>query len=198
MHPYSTDESRVSVYSFLAVIAVVASWMIVTILSPFDWPEWLVSAPSLAGAFGVIYGLFDRFIWKWRLWSCLNLVSIRDLSGTYEGDLISTWKDSSGDPTTRTIRIVITQTWTRLRVEMEVFGDSSSSVSTSALGSVTSDGTTSSLSYMYRNRVNPAVADEDMGDHDGAADVRIYADGRLEGRYFNSRPRAGTIKAARV
>jgi hypothetical protein len=46
--------------------------------------------------------------------------------------------------------------------------------------------------------VNPALADADMGDHDGAAELRISPDGKMVGRYFNSRPRAGTIEAERL
>jgi hypothetical protein len=41
------------------------------------------------------------------------------------------------------------------------------------------------------------LAAADMGDHDGAADLRLDPDGRLAGRYFNSRPRAGTIEGTR-
>lgn len=197
MHSYSTDESRVSVYSLLAVVAVVLAWVIVAATSRLSWPEWLVSAPSMAATFALVYRLFDRVGWRWAIMRQLGLVEVRDISGTYRGRLVSTFKDSQGQPVERDVTIHVGQTWTKLAVEMTVSSGTSSSMSTSALGSVTHDGVASCLTYVYKNRVNPGLADADMGDHDGAADLRIYADGRLAGRYFNGRPRAGTIHAVK-
>jgi hypothetical protein len=197
MHPYSTDESRVPTYSMLAIIAVVLAWAIVAVTSHLSWPQWLVSAPSMAATFAVVYRAFDIYAWRWPVWRHLGLVGIRDLSGTYHGQLVSTFNDAQGQPVTREITLQVVQSWTRLKIEMAVASGQSSSLSTSALGSVTTDGAASCLTYLYKNRVNPALADADMGDHDGAADLRIYSDGRVKGRYFNSRPRAGTIVAQR-
>lgn len=195
MHPYSTNESRISVYASLAVLSVIIAWGIATATQHLSWPQWLVSAPSLAAVFALLYAVFNRFAWKWDILHALGVVEVKNLSGTYQGHLVSTYQDSQGHPTQLDVTLKIMQTWTRISVEMTVTSGSSTSVSTSALGSVTSDGSATCLTYVYRNRVNPAVADADMGDHDGAADLRMYADGRVTGRYFNSRPRAGTIEA---
>lgn len=197
MHPYSTDESRVSVYGGLAVLSVVLSWAIVAATARLSWPEWLVSAPSLAGTFAVLYRAFDRYAWRWRWLHKLGVVKVSDVSGTYAGKLVSTYQDPAGKPVERDITLDIAQTWTRLSVFMTVISGSSSSTSISAHGSVTHDGSATCLAYTYRNKVNPAVADADMGDHDGAADLRIDDNGRLSGRYFNSRPRAGSIEGQR-
>lgn len=198
MHAYSTDESRVGVYSLLAIVAVVLAWCIVAITSRLSWPQWLVSAPSMAAMFAVVYRLFDRWVWRWGICRRMGLVEIPDLSGRYEGTLVSTFTDSEGRPVERAVALDVVQSWTRIKIEMTVRSGQSSSMSTSALGSVKSDGTASCLTYIYRNQVNPGLADADMGDHDGAADLRVYADGRVSGRYFNSRPRAGTMTLQRV
>ena len=196
MHPYSTHESRVYVYATLAVAAVVVSWGLSVVTAGLSWwPQWLISAPSLAGTYAGLYQLFDKHAWRWSLFAKLGFVKIRDISGTYEGKLVSTYKDPADKPIERELRLEIAQTWTRISIEMTVTSEASTSLSTSALGSLTHDGAATCLLYMYRNKVNPAVADADMGDHDGAADLRIYEDGRVAGRYFNSRPRAGTIEA---
>lgn len=197
MHPYSTDESRVSIYGGLAVVAVVLAWIIVAGTSRFSWPQWLVSAPSLAATFAATYAVFDRVLWKLPLLRRLAIVGVVDIRGTYDGRLVSTFKDSTGAPIERDVSLRVAQTWTHICVEMTVVSGTSSSVSTSALGSVTRDGQATRLSYIYRNRVNPGLADADMGDHDGAADLRIELDGAMSGRYFNSRPRAGSIQATR-
>lgn len=198
MHPYSTEESRVSTYAALAVVSVVVSWGVVAATSALSWPQWLISAPSLAATFGLSYRVFDRWLWRLPFFHKLGMVGVSLIAGTYKGRLISTFQDPQGNAIEKDITLKVSQTWTRISVEMTVSSGSSSSVSTSAIGSVTADGSATRLTYIYRNRVNPGVADADMGDHDGAAQLRIYSDGRVSGRYFNSRPRAGTIEATFV
>lgn len=197
MHAYSTPESRVRVYGLLAVIAVVIAWLITWATSHWSWPEWLVSAPSLAGVFTALYALFDRYLWKRPLARKLGLVQIVDVSGRYRGSLISTFNDSEGKPVQRDVVFEIHQTWTHIEVLMVVEGGSSTSRSQSAVAAVANRGEGMHLVYVYRNQVNPAVADSDMGDHEGAADIEVSNAGAISGRYFNSRPRAGTLTAKR-
>jgi hypothetical protein len=197
VHPYSTDESRVPVYSGLAVLSVVLSWAVAAATSSLSWPEWLISAPSLAAMYAVLYRLFDAYAWKWPLLHALGSVKVMNIAGNYDGKLVSTFHDADGKPIERHLTLRITQSWTRIAIEMTITSGSSSSMSVSALGSVMHDGSATCLTYIYRNKVNPAIADSDMGDHDGTAELRIYADGHVTGRYFNSRPRAGTIEARR-
>ncbi len=197
MHAYSTDESRVGIYIGMALLSVILAWTIVAVTSRVSWPQWLVSAPSMGVVFVALYAAFDRWAWRWQVWRSLSIVGINDLSGTYNGTLTSTYKDGDGNAVERDVTLQVVQKWTRIKVEMTVRSGTSSSMSTSALGAVSNDGTAACLTYVYKNKVNPGVADADMGDHDGAADLRIYPDGRLSGRYFNSRPRAGTITATK-
>ena len=195
MHPYTTQESRVALYGGLATLSVAVSWLITALSSSLSWPQWLISGPSVAGTFALLYWTFDRYAWRWVWARAIGRVNVADIAGTYEGKLVSTYEDQTGQSTEIELRLEISQTWTRMSVEMTLEHQSSSSSSISALGSVIREGSATRLTYIYRNRINPAVADADMGDHDGAADLLIYADGRLTGRYFNVRPRAGTIEA---
>jgi hypothetical protein len=53
--------------------------------------------------------------------------------------------------------------------------------------------------YTYRNQTRPGVADQDMNDHDGTAEVVIDTQtGELHGRYFNFRGRQGTLTLTRA
>lgn len=197
MHPYSTSDSRVTTYGVLAVVSVVVAWLVGLATSQLSWPQWLVSAPSLAGVFAGLYALTDRYLWRTRLFRALGLCTTPSVAGTYVGELRSTFKDEHGQPVTRALELVITQTWTRVEITMAVAGGSSTSRSRSAVACVDRGGAATRLTYYYRNLVNPSAADPDMGDHDGAAEVEITVDGKLSGRYFNSRPRAGSIEAKR-
>jgi len=198
MHSYSTSRSRVAIYGAIAVPAVILAWLIVTITSSLDWPQWLVSAPSVVATYGAVYALVDRVLWKHPLFQKTGLSDVVDISGIYEGKLTSTYTDQEGRPVVREVVFTIIQTWTHISIAMTVEGGSSSSVSDSAIASVTKAGDGTRLAYIYQNRVNPGLADPDMGDHAGAADITVREHGDLTGRYYNSRPRAGTIEASRV
>jgi hypothetical protein len=197
MHSYSTGEQRVRVYAALAVISVVIAWVLVWLLSHWRWPEWLVSVPSLGGVYAGLYQVFNRRLWRTKLVRQLGLVGVDDISGEYTGSIISTWNDNEGKPVRRDVAFRIQQTWTQIEITMKVGGGSSSSRSQSAVASVGHRAGATHLVYVYRNQVNPGLADSDMADHEGAADIEISPDGTLSGRYFNSRPRAGSIEASR-
>lgn len=198
MHSYSTDESRTQVYSIFAIISVVLAWSVSAATADFEWPQWLVGPPSMGGMFALLCWLFDRYGWRLAFLRTLGVVTVPDLSGSYEGRLVSTHPDHAGKPTERNLVLRIKQTWTKISIEMELAPETSTSGSISALGFVGQAGSATRLAYVYWNRTNPAVADEDMADHEGAADLRIYEDGRLTGRYWNLRPNAGTIEAQKI
>ena len=198
MHRYSVDENRVTTYGLLAVPAIALSWGSVKLFSLFSWPEWLVSVPAVSGSYVLFYGLFDQLVWRTRAARALRLSTTPDASGAYEGTLTSTFRDDHGAQVEHRVKIHVQQTWTHLRVAMEVGDRSRTSSSVSFMGSIRSEGSSTCLDYCYRNKVNPAIADADMGDHDGTADLTIEADGSVRGRYYNSRPRTGSIEANRV
>jgi SMODS-associating 2TM, beta-strand rich effector domain len=198
MHHYSTPESRVRVYGAIAVPAVISAWLIYWATSGLSWPEWLISAPSVVGTYALFYSLFDRYAWNWRLSRQLGLSGVPNVSGIYEGELVSSWIDASGSKVRRPVRFEIAQTWSRIHIYMKVTTGSSSSQSQSAVASVGANPNAARTRYIYINKVNPGLADEDMADHDGAAEILIRPSGELTGTYFNGRPRKGSIVAKRV
>jgi hypothetical protein len=197
MHRYSSDENRVTTYALLAVPAVAISWLLVKLVSIVEWPEWLVSVPAVSGSYVLCYGLFDRILWRTRFARALRLSTTPDVSGKYEGTLTSTYLDDQGEQAIHPIKVVVEQTWTHLHVRMDVGEDERTSSSVSFMGAISSEGSSCRLGYCYRNKINPAVADEDMGDHEGTADL-VITGGVASGRYYNSRPRSGAIEARRV
>jgi hypothetical protein len=198
MHPYSTPDSRALVYATLTIPAIIAAWLIYLVTSPFDWPEWLVSAPSVLGTYVLFHVLFDRYVWDWKISRLLGLSKIPNIGGTYEGELISAWKDKSGHPTRLPVRFEIIQTWSQIQVFMKITTGSSTSQSESGVASISAHPHATRLRYIYTNKVNPGIADEDMSDHDGTAEILVDPSGAMTGTYFNARPRKGSIAATRV
>lgn len=191
MHPYSSDEAKPRTLALIAVASVVVAYLTTLALSRFSWPEWLVSSPSLAGSYAAIYSWFDLSLWKTSASRKLGLSTIADISGRYTGRLISQYPP--GDTSELEVEVVIVQRWTRIHVAMKL-PNAGTSQSSSFMAAVSSEGEATRLTYSYRNQPSPGIADTDMNDHDGTADLLIDAQGLGNGRYFNGRPRRGSLQ----
>lgn len=194
MHVYSSHDRRAGVYAVLATIAVALAIALSATADAFSLgPPWLVSSPTVAGAYALLYRLVDTAAWKWQWLHRLGLIDTPTVDGIYDGHLLSSFH-----PDEIPVRIEIDQRWTRLSVRFSVVGVTTSS-SRSVAADLAADGHRDArLTYTYKNIINPVVADSDMGDHDGTAD--LYFDtttGAVRGRYFNARGRQGTITLQR-
>lgn len=194
MHPYTSDDARPRTLALIAVAAVVLAYGVTVALSPLSWPEWVVSSPSLAGSYAVLYSWFDRSLWKTWPSRKLGLSTVADISGHYNGGLVSEYPP--GKTTERAVKVVIVQRWTRIHVAMSLPGVETST-SSSFMAAVSTEGEAIRLTYSYRNQAVPGRADEDMADHDGTADLLIDATGEGRGRYYNGRPRRGSLRLER-
>jgi len=193
MHSYAGD-NRLKMLGAIATVSVA-----VAIVVNFVWDrlgfeyDWLVSAPTVAGAFAGLHQLVDARLWKWSPLHRIGLIDTPVIDGVYVGTLNSTWP---GDPVP--IRIQIDQRWTNICIRFEVTAPATSN-SLSVTAALQREGhRDAALTYTYKNAIRPATAGDDMRDHDGTADVTITRDGKLSGRYFNARGRQGELAAART
>src|SRR5260370_42105083 len=86
MHGYSTDSSeRRIVPLLLALLAIALAWASSKFLAAAHLSvPWWVDAPSLMAFYGMLYALFDRYLWRIGLVSKLGLVRIPNLGGRSE------------------------------------------------------------------------------------------------------------------
>ncbi len=195
MHAYSSSDSRTPALGTIALIAVLLAMAANVLTDALGiGPAWLVSAPTVAAAFGLIYRLVDTIAWCWPLLHRLGVIQVPLVEGTYEGHLVSSYKQ-----TTLPVRICIDQTWTRIAIRFDVL-EPKSSTSYSVTAGLGADGHNHArLTYTYRNQTRPGVAEADMNDHDGTAEVVLdVLTGKLTGRYFNFRGRQGTLSLTRM
>jgi hypothetical protein len=195
VHVYSSSENRTSALGMIAVLAVVLAISVNALTSALGiGPAWLISAPTVAAAYGLLYKAVDEFAWRWRLLHRLGIIEVPIVDGIYEGQLISSYQQ-----TTLPCRIRIDQTWTRIAIAFEVL-QPQTSTSYSIMAGLGRDGHNHArLTYTYRNQTRPGVAEVDMNDHDGTAEVTVdCSNGKIAGRYFNFRGRQGTLTLARV
>lgn len=195
MHAYASDSDRTPALGAIAVMAVIVAIVANWLATRVDLgPAWLVSPPAVAGAFGLLHQWMERVGWKWPLVRSLGLTNTPLIEGDYEGELVSSFEN-----TTQPVRISIDQTWSRLSVRFEVLVPQSSTSYSVASSLVNAGHGLARLTYTYRNQPKPGIADGDLHDHDGTAEVVIDCrSGELRGRYFNFRGRQGSLKLERM
>lgn len=185
MHPYSTDKAgrlRIAVVLCAIVGALIAyglGWLYAAVHTS---PPWWVDAPGFFGCFGLVWKIYDRFIWRWRL-AGHTISGAVDLTGTWSGQIDSDYSGGTMTPATMTVR----QTATKILVEVTT-ATSASYSSMAALYST--PGADCGLRYMYTSRprtLTPAT----MTPHDGIVRLVIAADGHsLDGDYETDHHRA--------
>ncbi|RLK24682.1 hypothetical protein DER29_2607 [Micromonospora sp. M71_S20] len=195
MHVYSTSDSRTAALGTIAVCAVLLAIGANAAFTALGvGPPWLFSPPTVAASFGLLYRAVDTIAWRWSLLQRLGIIQVPVLEGIYEGQLVSSYQGR-----TLPVRICIDQTWTRIAIRFDVLPPTSSTSYSVAAGLGVDGHHHARLTYTYRNQTRPGVAEADMNDHDGTAEVVIdTTSGELTGRYFNFRGRQGTLALTRT
>jgi len=204
MHSYSTDNnSRRKVIALLGALSFAISF-----LGPAYIP--VLSIPSFAIIFAVLYTGFDRYVWRWSVMRSLGIVQVPDLSGSWKGyieasypghildDAISDEDDPDSEYTRIEATLEIAQRWRRIAVRLET--DTSSSNSRAATILV-NENIWPSLSYQYKNNPQPDTPTR-MEMHHGTADLKLRNNEGvdiLEGVYYTGpgRENHGKIRFTR-
>ena len=196
MHAYSYSGDRLRAFGLIAFLAVIIAILANAAADAMNLgPDWLVSAPTVVAVFGILYGVVDKWAWRWRLLRTTGVITTPVVAGRYTGELRSSYNGG----TDLAIAIDIEQTWTRIVVRLRVpTAQTSESISlAAALNEV--GQRQARLTYMYRNTVRPGFAEPDMSDHDGTAELTIdTSSGAADGRYYNHRGRQGTLRLTRI
>jgi hypothetical protein len=194
MHGYSTDtdEKRV-VTLFLAALAITLAWVSSNLLATVHLSmPWWADAPSSMFFYGVLYALFDRYLWRHPLMRKLGLVKTPNLTGCWRGYLTSSYDNHAKR---HDLSLDIFQSWTQI----SIFLSTVTSISRSCVAVIqVSDPEGVALIYQYENQPL-ADATRTMHMHYGTAMLRM-SNGRLAGDYYAGRDRGtfGRICCQRV
>ena len=183
MHPYATNSSeRKNVVVAIALLSVVFGWCLHWVI---EWSglqlPWWVDAPSVIGIFGILYELFDKWLWRVAVFRRIRIVKVPDLNGRWAVEGHTSFNRNhiySGE-------CVIRQNWTRISVFLETENSRSHSLSASLLVEQP-EGCT--LSYEYRNEPKPRAVST-MHAHRGTCVLRLKDAEFLEGEYYSGRDR---------
>ena len=195
MHPYSidTDEKR-QILLFLAVASVLTAYLLnwAVTLAGMTIPWWL-DAPSVMGFYGILYWLFDNYLWAIRYRGRWGLSQVPVLRGTWEGNVSSSHDQFKG---LTDCKVIIYQTWDSILICLETNNSKSESKS----GSISLNSKhQKKIAYTYTNI--PTVSSiKTMQIHTGTTELTLSEDGNcLEGNYYTGRGRVsyGCIKLTR-
>jgi hypothetical protein len=197
-HGYSTDSpERRYIPFFIAAVAIAATFVVFQTLREhaIEIPWWL-SPPETMAFYGLLYLLFDKYLWKWSVLHRLRIIRVVNLAGVWRGKV--TPADARGASARRAVEAEITltirQTWTTLLVS----GRAAQSRSRSTSGNLLVEDE-QALSYEYVNEPS-ATAPATMHVHRGMARLVLNAAGdTLEGDYYSGRGRqnCGTVRVSR-
>ncbi|HEY1215003.1 MAG TPA: hypothetical protein VGE93_15335 [Bryobacteraceae bacterium] len=190
MHVYSSNDSRTSALGTISLCAVVVSIAANILFSKITFlPGWIISAPTVAASFGLLYKALDQYAWRWDALRKIGIIEVPVVDGKYVGELVSSYQGVRIP-----VSIRIDQTWTRIAIRFDVLAPATSTSYSITAGLGRDGHNDARLTYTYRNQTRPGVADADMNDHDGTAEIVIDCKtGKLSGRYFNFRGRQGTL-----
>ncbi|MBP0016384.1 MAG: hypothetical protein J7647_02365 [Cyanobacteria bacterium SBLK] len=193
MHEYTVlGHDRKKIYYSLAFLSgglspVIAGW----IGKVSNFTSVPLIAPSGLAIFGLLFLIFDHFLWKWSLFYKIGIVKIPNLSGMWTGHIISSKKTQQKIPT----QVTIYQTYSNIRIRLNT--PSAQSISLMAAFEMV-DPACFHLSYEYLSEFRDPQGD--IRRHYGVTRLNIKTnddkvDREHEGYYYTekSRDSYGTI-----
>lgn len=185
MHPYSTNSpANPKLIAMLAIVASAVSAGIGALTKQFhDTWGWTIGGVSTLSCFGVLYLVFDRFLWRWKVARAVLLVP--DLNGTWECRGKTVLQAGTAQEVSWTGTVTIRQSWSRMVVVMQTEQSTSRSIAASLYRE---PGRGYRLIYHYDNRPN---ADEaGLHRHSGQSDLAFTDDAAsASGEYFTGQGR---------
>lgn len=152
---------------------------------------WLRWYSLVVGIVVVVLFAFDRWLWRTRAFRWL--VRVPDVTGTWKGELRSSWTDSDTGQQTEPIKayLVVRQTYSTVSATLITAESKSYSVATNV---ESLNGDEAILSYTYRN-VPKLLLQERSRVHHGTAHLDVHGaqPHSLVGSYWTDRDTKGQM-----
>ncbi len=144
-------------------------------------PFWMEDLSPLF-VYGLLYSAFDIYLWKFGIFRHLRISIFPNLNGRWEGEQISSYKDSDGNNVRIDAKLEVRQTFSR----MKIFAYYDTSESESVIANFADFDGDIYLYYTYDNNPNSLKVGT-MAMHRGTAKLKyLEKEGKIKGTYFNS------------
>lgn len=185
---------------FILILSVLYNIIVTNLLSYFKENEIVSKIIDYIGISTVgliiltLIGI-NQIGWKFKIFKWL--INIPDLSGRYEGTLISSYKDENGIEIQKNCTIEIKQTASSIHI-FSYYGDTNTNTQSSVSYSVSEQiamlpNGFFEVYYIYTNE--PDVLLTQLSNHSGTARLSYYPDLRkIKGEYYNKRKNTGTFE----
>jgi len=186
MHQYQTDDSaRINLIFTAVLLAVGLAYFFNTALQYFEIQlPWWFESPSILGFYGLIYWLYDKYLWKIRWIQKIDWIKTPNISGIWNAEVKTSHDGFSQSVSGKTI---IRQTAFRISISMETETSRSHSVQAALLK--TDKVSEYELTYNYINHPK-ADSVKTLNIHLGTAHLHIGDNlQRMDGNYYTNRNR---------
>lgn len=184
MHPFCIDSpERRDVTLFLALLSVILTMSIDRVVNHLtvSFPWWF-DKPSVMVFFGILYELFNKYLWRWDLLRKIGVVKTPDLNGSWDAEIKSSFDGYAGS---HTGSVIIRQTWTRISINMMTARSNSHSFAAALMVNQLGGDM---LCYEYQNNPDPIV-EPSMHIHIGTAILGLIGPDCMQGYYYSGRDR---------
>ncbi|WP_061272628.1 hypothetical protein [Leptospira interrogans] len=172
MHSYSLDtEVRKIVIVTITVISVAIQSALKNWQSLIGISESLLIPISFGVIFGLLYFIFDKFVWKYLT----SITNVPDLSGEWECTGNSSYKEddiSYEFP----LKLIIKQNFSKIEIQAE----SENSTSKSILAGIFSQHSVGIIRYTFEN-IPMNMATDELQRHSGFVELRMKNQNLMEG-----------------
>jgi len=150
---------------------------------PSNW-YFIFETLGVLGAYGLLYKLFDLYLWKYIPWNSFRVVEFPNLEGRWKGQIFTSYNNQSS-PIEAILEIK--QTFSEINVCMYMKKSHSFSLHS---GFIKEEAGKSALHFEYINIPN-TKAEDTMNPHFGTGNLTLQTNSdTLKGEYYNS-PRFG-------
>jgi hypothetical protein len=190
---------NVKAFVWILVGFSVAAWAVVLFLSGVElkgtWPA-IKQLPTVISVDLVLWGVFVKWGWKWRRFQGW-LVPFPCLEGTWEGTILSTWKDPQTGSTPPPIPVILVIKQSFVSISCVMHSREMTSRSYSAEFAIDPETNSRRITYTYTSTPRATVRDR-SAIHNGTAllDIMLAPSRELRGAYWTDRRTTGEIRLA--
>lgn len=177
------DFSKSSHLWFFGGVLPLTSWYISNQIFIFfpNWPNWL-EGPSPLLIYGLLFFIFNKYLWRWGIFSALGIVWFPNINGRWSGFQTSSYKEKNGTNKQVEGRLEIKQTFSKINVKAYYKQSESESVT----ANFTNLNDEVYLFYSYDNDPS-SLRVGTMAKHRGTVKLKkLPTENKIKGSYWNS------------